>query len=185
MERYLIIVESTSTGSPDLPGCMATGHNREEIERNMHEAVALHLAGLRGQRPRLTTYTKRASRFPEPLVRDVSRKMGQPWRKQYHKLTPLRFELAASKRRNDCEKLEYAQYPSNLKKETYSAYARASVTRNAEGWLGQFFGAEAPWQPTAYCSGWSRYPKSSDFFRSLHRLATCKPQTHHKVRIGG
>ena len=47
MERYLIIVESTSTGSPDLPGCMATGHNREEIERNMHEAVALHLAGLR------------------------------------------------------------------------------------------------------------------------------------------
>ena len=51
MKKYLIIIEPTSTGfsaySPDLPGCVATGHSSEEIERNMHEAIALHLEGLR------------------------------------------------------------------------------------------------------------------------------------------
>lgn len=51
MKKYLIILETTETGysaySPDLPGCIATGPNREEAESNMRDAVAFHLNGLR------------------------------------------------------------------------------------------------------------------------------------------
>jgi len=49
--KYLIVIEPTSTGfsaySPDLPGCVSTGASREECEKNMHEAIAFHLDGLR------------------------------------------------------------------------------------------------------------------------------------------
>ena len=49
--RYLIVVEPTATGlsayAPDLPGCVTTGRSRNEIERNMREAMELHLDGLR------------------------------------------------------------------------------------------------------------------------------------------
>jgi predicted RNase H-like HicB family nuclease len=49
--KYLIVIEPTSTGfsaySPDLTGCVSTGASREQCERNMHEAIALHLDGLR------------------------------------------------------------------------------------------------------------------------------------------
>jgi len=51
MNRYLIIIENTATGysaySPDLPGCAATGATREEIEREMHDAIEFHIEGLR------------------------------------------------------------------------------------------------------------------------------------------
>ena len=51
MSRYLIIIEDTATGfsaySPDLPGCVATGHTRAEIEREMHDAIEFHIEGLR------------------------------------------------------------------------------------------------------------------------------------------
>ncbi len=51
MSRYLIILEGTGTGysaySPDLPGCVATGSTREEIEREMHDAIEFHIEGLR------------------------------------------------------------------------------------------------------------------------------------------
>jgi predicted RNase H-like HicB family nuclease len=51
--RVLIIVERTATGfssyAPDLPGCIATGPTREDIERQMKEAVEFHLEGLRAQ----------------------------------------------------------------------------------------------------------------------------------------
>jgi predicted RNase H-like HicB family nuclease len=47
MKRYLIVVEQTGTGysaySPDLPGCVSTGRSREDVERNMREAIAFHL----------------------------------------------------------------------------------------------------------------------------------------------
>jgi predicted RNase H-like HicB family nuclease len=49
--KYLIVIEPTDTGfpaySPDLPGCVSTGATREEVERNMQEAIELHLEGLR------------------------------------------------------------------------------------------------------------------------------------------
>lgn len=51
MKRYLIVVEKAngnlSAYSPDLPGCVATGETREEVDRNMRQAIQLHLAGLK------------------------------------------------------------------------------------------------------------------------------------------
>jgi predicted RNase H-like HicB family nuclease len=51
MKKYLIVIEPTKTGfsaySPDLPGCVSTGHTRDEVEQNMKEAIAFHLEGLR------------------------------------------------------------------------------------------------------------------------------------------
>lgn len=32
---------------PDLPGCVATGETREEVGRNIHEAIQLHVQGLK------------------------------------------------------------------------------------------------------------------------------------------
>jgi predicted RNase H-like HicB family nuclease len=51
MNKYLVVIEETSTGysaySPDLEGCVSTGKTREEIEKNMQEAIEFHLEGLR------------------------------------------------------------------------------------------------------------------------------------------
>jgi predicted RNase H-like HicB family nuclease len=51
MHKFLIIIETAganfSAYSPDLPGCIATGDTREETERNMLEAIQMHLEGLR------------------------------------------------------------------------------------------------------------------------------------------
>jgi predicted RNase H-like HicB family nuclease len=50
-KQYLILIEggppsNCSAWSPDLPGCVATGDTLEEVEREMREAIALHLEGL-------------------------------------------------------------------------------------------------------------------------------------------
>ena len=49
--RYLVIIEETGTGFsayvPDLPGCISVGDSREEIEANIHEAIILHIEGMR------------------------------------------------------------------------------------------------------------------------------------------
>jgi predicted RNase H-like HicB family nuclease len=51
MRRYLIVIEPTDSGfsaySPDLPGCVATGATRADVEHNMRDAIELHLEGLR------------------------------------------------------------------------------------------------------------------------------------------
>ncbi len=51
MNKYLVLIEDTATGysaySPDLPGCIATGESRSEIQKNIKEAIAFHLDGLR------------------------------------------------------------------------------------------------------------------------------------------
>jgi predicted RNase H-like HicB family nuclease len=50
MYRFLIVIEKAngnySAYCPDLPGCVATGKNREETARNMHEAVEMHIQGM-------------------------------------------------------------------------------------------------------------------------------------------
>lgn len=50
MYRFLIVIEKAngnySAYSPDLPGCIATGATREEAEKNMHEAIEMHVQGL-------------------------------------------------------------------------------------------------------------------------------------------
>ena len=51
MYRFLIVIEKAngnfSAYSPDLPGCIATGKTREQVARHMHEAIELHVHGLR------------------------------------------------------------------------------------------------------------------------------------------
>lgn len=51
MYRFLVVIERAngnySAYSPDLPGCVATGETREEVEHNMYEAIEMHLQGLR------------------------------------------------------------------------------------------------------------------------------------------
>ena len=51
MHRFLVVIERAngnfSAYSPDLPGCAATGATREEAEHNMHDAIEMHVQGLR------------------------------------------------------------------------------------------------------------------------------------------
>ncbi len=51
MQRFLIVIERAnenySAYSPDLPGCVATGKDRKEVEQNMYEAIEMHVKGLR------------------------------------------------------------------------------------------------------------------------------------------
>jgi predicted RNase H-like HicB family nuclease len=49
--RYAVVIERAkgnySAYVPDLSGCVTTGATVEEVERNIKEAVAFHLDGLR------------------------------------------------------------------------------------------------------------------------------------------
>jgi predicted RNase H-like HicB family nuclease len=51
MRRYAIVVEKGTANYggyvPDLPGCVATGATVEETERLLHDAIALHLEGMK------------------------------------------------------------------------------------------------------------------------------------------
>jgi predicted RNase H-like HicB family nuclease len=51
MNRFLVVIEKAennySAYSPDLPECIATGATRGEVEKNMHEAIEMHVAGLK------------------------------------------------------------------------------------------------------------------------------------------
>ena len=50
---YLVVIERgpSSFGAyvPDLPGCVAVGETREEVEGLIREAIAFHIEGLRAQ----------------------------------------------------------------------------------------------------------------------------------------
>ncbi len=49
--RYAVVIEKAthnhSAYVPDLPGCVATGKTRAEAARQIREAIAFHLEGLR------------------------------------------------------------------------------------------------------------------------------------------
>ena len=51
--RYAVVIEKTGTGYsayvPDLPGCVSVGSTREEMDRNIREAIELYLDELREQ----------------------------------------------------------------------------------------------------------------------------------------
>jgi len=51
MRKYAVVIEqgehNLSAYVPDLPGCITTGNTVEDIERNIREAIELHLQGLR------------------------------------------------------------------------------------------------------------------------------------------
>jgi predicted RNase H-like HicB family nuclease len=48
--RYAIVIEKAANNYsayvPDLPGCVSTGKDREEVERNITEAIRFHIDGL-------------------------------------------------------------------------------------------------------------------------------------------
>ena len=50
MRKYAVVIErgpnNFSAFVPDLPGCVTTGKTVEEIERNIREAIELHLEGM-------------------------------------------------------------------------------------------------------------------------------------------
>ena len=43
---------------PDLPGCIATGKTRKQVERLMREAIQFHIAGMKA----------RGQKVPEPTI---------------------------------------------------------------------------------------------------------------------
>jgi predicted RNase H-like HicB family nuclease len=49
--RYAVVIEKAegnySAYVPDLPGCVATGATVEEAEREIRDAIAFHLEGMR------------------------------------------------------------------------------------------------------------------------------------------
>jgi predicted RNase H-like HicB family nuclease len=51
MHRFLIVIEKAnrnySAYSPDLPGCIATGKTKNQAAKNIHEAIELHIQGLK------------------------------------------------------------------------------------------------------------------------------------------
>ena len=50
MRKYLVIFEKAngnySAYSPDIPGCVATGATRKDVEKNIREAINFHIEGL-------------------------------------------------------------------------------------------------------------------------------------------
>ena len=62
--RYAIVIEKSPRNYaayvPDLPGCVATGASREQVVREISEAIRLHIESLREHHepvpvPRCTT----------------------------------------------------------------------------------------------------------------------------------
>jgi predicted RNase H-like HicB family nuclease len=52
MRQYAVVIEHAkgtnySAYVPDLPGCVSIGDTIEEVQRNIHEAIAFHLRGMR------------------------------------------------------------------------------------------------------------------------------------------
>lgn len=51
MTKYLIVIEKAgknfSAYSPDIPGCVATGATKKQAEKNIREALAFHIEGLK------------------------------------------------------------------------------------------------------------------------------------------
>ena len=49
--KYAVVFEKAPRNYaayvPDLPGCVATGRSRSEVERKIREAIAFHLDGLK------------------------------------------------------------------------------------------------------------------------------------------
>ena len=49
--RYAVVIERAGAGYsayvPDLPGCVAAGASLAEVETLIHDAIALHLEGMK------------------------------------------------------------------------------------------------------------------------------------------
>ena len=62
MKEYTVIYErgpeNWSAYVPDLPGCIATGKTREEVEQRIREAIEFHIEGMR----------QHGEQVPEPSI---------------------------------------------------------------------------------------------------------------------
>ena len=71
VKKYLVIYEHgpTSWGAygPDLPGCVAVGETRAEVERLIREAIPFHIEGLRADGDPIPEPTSRADMVPVPV----------------------------------------------------------------------------------------------------------------------
>jgi len=51
--KYAVVFEKSDNNYaayvPDLPGCIATGKTRDDVERHIREAIAFHIEGLKQQ----------------------------------------------------------------------------------------------------------------------------------------
>ena len=72
MARILVIIEkgenSYGTYSPDVPGCVAVGDTREEVERLMKEALREHLQMMREENLPLPQSQSEAEYMDIPLT---------------------------------------------------------------------------------------------------------------------
>ena len=57
MRKFLVVYEKTKTGYsayvPDLPGVIATGKARTNVEKNIFSAIQFHLEGLKESKMRI------------------------------------------------------------------------------------------------------------------------------------
>jgi predicted RNase H-like HicB family nuclease len=71
MYRFLVIFEKgdTSYGAycPDLPGCVAVARTFEEVEKNMREAIAMHIQGMIEDNEPIPTPQTRAEYMDIPI----------------------------------------------------------------------------------------------------------------------
>ena len=72
-DAYVILIGPTPDGhygawAPDLPGCIALGRTIEDTEREMREAIALHLDGLREDGLPLPTPNTVSTTVPVPAA---------------------------------------------------------------------------------------------------------------------
>ena len=62
MTEYTVIYESGrrnwSAYVPDLPGCIATGKTRKDVEKMIREAIAFHVEGMQA----------RGDKVPKPTI---------------------------------------------------------------------------------------------------------------------
>ncbi len=72
MRQYLVVIEradgNLSAYSPDLPGCVATGRDLDEVRRRMAEAIRMHLEGMREDGMPAPEPSARAEFIPAPTA---------------------------------------------------------------------------------------------------------------------
>ncbi len=70
--EYIVIYEHTDHNwaayAPDVPGCIATGRTRAEVESKFREALAFHLEGLQLEGLPLPEPLTEAGRVTIPVI---------------------------------------------------------------------------------------------------------------------
>jgi predicted RNase H-like HicB family nuclease len=71
MRNYLIVIEKTKTGYsayvPDLPGCIATGKTKEQVQNNIASAIEFHLEGMKLSKQRIPNQNAEAMNILVPV----------------------------------------------------------------------------------------------------------------------